>query len=128
MSIAGELEIAAIGGAVGGARYPQPVVLLWDNYSPLAQSVLSAGHTFQVDVDGKPHIRLLSYLDEDINFPERPKSSVFPNHNGARENTEGPRGARARDLERLGDGADKPNRGANRRAAKMEKLPLWAGG
>jgi hypothetical protein len=71
MQESGELEKAAVRGENNDRRYPPPVVLQWEDYSPLAQLVLRAGHTFEVNEEGKPFIRQLKaidYTEEDIDF------------------------------------------------------------
>ena len=71
MQASGELERAAVLGQDNDRRYPAPVVLQWKDYSPLAQLVLRAGHTFEVNEEGKPFIRQLKaidYTEEDIDF------------------------------------------------------------
>jgi hypothetical protein len=72
---AGDIEKAAARGgdltdAQGQLRYPEPVILQWNDYSDIAQEVLAAGFTFEIDADGRPHIvtlQPLSSTEEDIN-------------------------------------------------------------
>ena len=53
----GSLELqAAAGEAIDLARQPDPVVLSFEHYTPLAQRILSAGYVFAVNGEGKPNI------------------------------------------------------------------------